>query len=98
MLLLDAPEFGKPSGLVLLTVASPGHRKLWCQDIDRRVLQVNVAEEVGELGLTTCVGAESPIRPDSLQRAAAFGLLGVVDAEGLEDGAEGEENSRGNVR
>ena len=42
--------------------------------------------------------AESPIRPDSLKRAAAFGLLGVVDAEGLDDGAEGEEKSRGNGR
>ena len=69
------------------------------RDIDRRVLQVHVAEEVGELGLTQPVfGAESPTRPDSLKRAGAFGLLGVVDAEGLDDGAEGEEKSRGNGR
>ena len=49
-------------------------------------------------------GAESAIRPDSLQRAGALGLLqrllamDVVDAEGLEDGAEGEDNTRGNGR
>ena len=49
-------------------------------------------------------GADSAFRPDSLQRAGALGLLHrhlateVVDAEGLEDGAEGEDNTRGNGR
>ena len=49
-------------------------------------------------------GAESAIRPDSLQRAGAPGLLhqllamDVADAEGLEEGAEGEDNTRGNGR
>ena len=49
-------------------------------------------------------GAESAIRPDSLQRACTLGLLcrllamDVVDAEGLDDGAEGEDKTRGNGR
>ena len=49
-------------------------------------------------------GAESAIRPESLQRAGALGLLhrllamDVADAEGLEDGAEGEDKTRGNGR
>ena len=49
-------------------------------------------------------GAESAIRPDSLQRAGALGLLhrllamDVEDAEGLEDGGEGEDNTRRNGR
>ena len=49
-------------------------------------------------------GAESAIRPDSLQRAGALGLLHrllateVVDAEGCEDGAEGDYNTRRNGR
>ena len=49
-------------------------------------------------------GAESAIRPDSLQRAGALGLLhrlhvmDVVDAEGHEDGAEDEDKTRGNIR
>ena len=98
------------------------------QDIDRRVLPIREAEEVGGLGLITCVwdgtilalrgetglqeigslvgvfGAESAIRPDSLQRAGALGLLhrrpamDVVDAEGLDDGAEGEDKTQGNGR
>ena len=44
-------------------------------------------------------GAESAIRPDSLQRAGALGLLrrllamDVVDAEGLDDWAEGEDKN-----
>ena len=42
-------------------------------------------------------GAESAIRPDSLQRAGALGLLhlamDVEDAEGLEEGAEGEDDN-----
>ena len=38
------------------------------RDVDRRVLRVHVAEEVGELGF----GAGSAIRPDSLQRAGAL--------------------------
>ena len=48
--------------------------------------------------------AESAIWPDSLQRAGALGLLcrllpmGVVDAESLEGGAEGEHNKLGNGR
>ena len=47
-------------------------------------------------------GAELAIRPDSLQRAGALGELhrllamDVEDAEGLEEGAEGEDNTRGN--
>ena len=46
-------------------------------------------------------GAESATRPDSLQRAGALGLLhrllalDVVDAEGLDDGAVGEERTEG---
>ena len=54
--------------------------------------------------LCLCLGAESAIRPDSLQRAGALGLLhrllamDVVDAEGHEDGAEGEDNTPGNIR
>ena len=49
-------------------------------------------------------GAESEIRPDSLQRAGALGLLhrllamDVVDAEGHEDGVEDKDNTRGNKR
>ena len=49
-------------------------------------------------------GAESAIPPDSLQRAGAVGLshrllaMDVVDAEGLDDGAEGEDKTRGNGR
>ena len=49
-------------------------------------------------------GSQSAIRPDSLQRAGALGLLhrllamDVVDAEGLDDGAEGEHKTRGNGR
>ena len=49
-------------------------------------------------------GAESVFRPDSLERAGALVLLhrllamDVVDAEGLEDGAEGEDNTRRNGR
>ena len=48
------------------------------------------------------VGPESAIRPDSLQRAGALGLLhrllamDVVDAEGLVQ--EGEDKTRGNGR
>ena len=47
-------------------------------------------------------GAESTIGPDSLQRAGALGLLHrllateVAEAEGREDGAEGEDNTRRN--
>ena len=47
-------------------------------------------------------GAESAIRPDSLQRAGALVLLhrhlakDVEDAEGLEERAEGEDNTRRN--
>ena len=54
--------------------------------------------------LSPVFGAESAIWPDSLRRAGALGLLcrllpvGVVDAEGLEDGAEGEDKARGNGR
>ena len=46
----------------------------------------------------------SAIRQDSLQRASGFGLLrrllamDVADAEGLDDGAEGEDKTRGNGR
>ena len=46
-------------------------------------------------------GAESAIWPDSLQRAGALGLMrrllamDVVDAEGLDDGAVGEERTEG---
>ena len=49
-------------------------------------------------------GAESAIRPDSLQRAGALGLLhrllamDVLDAEGFDDCAEGEDTTRGNGR
>ena len=48
--------------------------------------------------------AESIIRPDSLQRAGALGLLhrllamDVVDGEGPDDGAEGEDETHGNGR
>ena len=67
------------------------------RDVDRRVLRVHAAEEGGEFGF----GADSAIRPDSLQRAGALGLLhrllamDVVDAQGR---AEGEDNTRGNGR
>ena len=46
-------------------------------------------------------GAESASRPDSLQRAGALGLMrpllavDVVDAEGLDDCAVGEERTQG---
>ena len=49
-------------------------------------------------------GAESASRPDSLQRAVTLGQLhrllamDVVDAEGLDDCAEGEDKTRGNGR
>ena len=50
-------------------------------------------------------GAESAIRQDALQRASALGLLRrllamdvVVDAEGLDDGEEGDDKTRGNGR
>ena len=54
--------------------------------------------------LLSVFGVESAIRPDSLQLAGALGLLhqllamDVVDAEGLDDGAEGEDKTRGNGR
>ena len=65
----------------------------------RRVLRIHVAEDVGKLGLITCVWAESAIWPGSLQRADALVLfrqllaMDVVDAEGL-----GEDKTRGNGR
>ena len=46
-------------------------------------------------------GAEPAKRPDSLQRAGALGLMrrllamDVVDAEGLDDGAVGEDRTEG---
>ena len=49
-------------------------------------------------------GAETAIRPDSLQRVGALGLLrrllamDVLDAEGLDDCAEGGDKTRGNGR
>ena len=52
--------------------------------------------------LGSLFGAESAIRPDSLQRAGALGLLhrfltmDVEDVEGLEEGAESEDNTRRN--
>ena len=55
LLLLDAPELGKPLGLVGITVASSGEIVVAVKENDRRVLQILVAEKVGELGLITCV-------------------------------------------
>ena len=72
------------------------------RDIDRRVLRIHVAEEVGDLRAhNLCLGLRQ--QTHSCERAR-FGLLhrplamDVVDAEGLEDGAEGEDNTRGNGR
>ena len=51
-----------------------------------------------------CLGAESAIQQDPLQRASALGLLrrllamDVVDAEGLDDGARGSVKTRGDGR
>ena len=70
-------------------------------DIDRRVLPIHVADELGEsLGSQPVFGAESAIRADSLQRAGALGLLHRllamgVDAEGLH---HCEDKTRGNGR
>ena len=56
------------------------------------------------LGSNSVFGAESAVRPDPFQRAAALGLLrrllamDVVDADGLDDCAEGEDKTRGNGR
>ena len=57
--------------------------------------------QIPNLYLRFVFGGESAIRPDSLQRAGALGLLhqlltmDVEDAEGLEEGAEDEGNTRG---
>ena len=45
------------------------------KEVHRRVLRIHVPEEVGEFGLIICVWSESAIRPGSLQRAGALGLL-----------------------
>ena len=55
------------------------------RDINRRALRIHVAAEVGELGLETCVWSESAIRPDSLLRAGALGLLRQLLAMDLVD-------------
>ena len=56
-LLLNASEFGRPSwtggnqgGVVWAILVA-------VRDVDRRVLRIHVAEEVGKLGLATCVWA-----------------------------------------
>ena len=54
-------------------------------EVDRRVHCVHVAEEVGELGLITCIGAGITIRPDPLQRADALGLFRQLLAMNVED-------------
>ena len=58
LLLLGAPERGKPSGsVVVIMVASSWALEIAVAvgEVDRRVLCVNVAEEVGGVGLITCV-------------------------------------------
>ena len=70
-------------------------------DIERRVVRIHVAEEVGELGLITCVWCwvshSARLTPAS-GRAWAVLAMDVVDAEGLDDGTEGEHKTRRNGR
>ena len=64
-------------------------------------MEMSVEEHVTQIFFTLShvLGAESPIRPDSLQRAGALGLLrqllatDVVDAEGFDDDAAGEKRT-----
>ena len=100
MLLLDASVLGEPSGLVVIVVTS--EIVMAVSNIDRRVLWIHAAEEVGDLRAhNLCLG----LRQQTLScERARFGLLhrplamDVVDAEGVEDGAEGEDNTRRNGR
>ena len=100
LLLLDASVFGEPSGLVVIMVTS--EIVVAVSDIGRRVLRIHVAEKVGDLRAhNLCLGLHQ--QTHSSERAR-FGLLDrplamdVVDAEGVEDGAEGQDNTRGNGR
>ena len=75
------------------------------RDVDRRVLRIYVAEEVGELGLITCgLGLSRPFGQTHSSERARFGscadllAMDVVDAEGLDDCADGEDETRGNGR
>ena len=71
----------------------------------RRVLRIHVAEEVGNVFFhNLCFGLSQPsAQTHSSERAhsdydADFFQWGVVDAESLEGGAEGEDNKLGNGR
>ena len=101
LLLLDAPERGKPSGSVgEITVASSWHWKSrWLSgEVDRRVLRVHAAEEVGGVGLMTCVwswvshSARHPTPASGLAEASSHD---VVDAEGLDSEPLGEDRTCG---
>ena len=71
------------------------------RDIDRRVLQIHVADEVGELGLITCVSgwiSHSAWLTPASGRAWAYAPTschGCVDAEGLDNCAVDEERTDG---
>ena len=56
LLLQDAPEYGKPSG-VGITVAPSGHKKLWLLSriLIGRVLQIHVAGEACESWAHLCL-------------------------------------------
>ena len=55
-------------------------------DVDRRVLQIRAAAEVGKLGFITCVWGCF----GSLGLLHRLNAMDVVDVEGLDDCAEGE--------
>ena len=60
LLLLDAPERGKPSGSSVVEIKGgvvlAREMVVAVREVDRRVLRVHVPEEVGEVVLITCVG------------------------------------------
>ena len=63
------------------------------QEIDQRVRCVHVAEEVGELGLVTCVWDRVSHSAKLTPASGCLLAMDVVEAEGLDDCAEGEDKT-----
>ena len=103
LLLLDAPECGKPSwSMVEITVASCWFWKSWCLSgkwIGVCTVSMQL-KKLESLGSGPVFGVWSDIRP--LQRADALGpfmqllALDAEDAEDLDGGEVGEDKTRGN--